>query len=110
MRRQFDIDGDILECVEVFKYLGRMLSMPDEDRPAVQEQLHKARASWNRIARVIYGKNASPHVCGKFFKSIVQSILLYCSETWNLIPSLLARLGEFQLCCAYQMEKANKPK
>ena len=60
LRRQFNIDSDMLEYVEVFKYLGRMLHMHDEDRPAVRAELRKARACWNRIARVLDGKNASP--------------------------------------------------
>ncbi len=110
LRRQFYIDGKMLECVKVFKYLGRMVNIHDEDRPAVRAQLRKARACWNWIARILDGENASPRVCRKFFKSIVQSVLLYCSETWNLTPCLLRRLEGFQLRCAYQMAKANNPK
>ncbi len=108
--RQFDIDGKMLECVEVFKYFIRMLNMHDKDGPAMRAQLCKSHAIWNQIARVLDGENASPRVCRKFFKSIIQSILLYCSETWNIIPSLLARLEGFQLLCMYRIAKDNKPK
>ena len=35
LRRQFTVHGDVLECVEVFKYLGRLLAQ-DDDVQAVQ--------------------------------------------------------------------------
>ncbi len=35
LRRQFTIHGDVLEHVEVFKYLGRLLAQDDDDAQAV---------------------------------------------------------------------------
>ncbi len=110
LRHQFDIESNVLECVEDFKNLVRMLSMHNNDGPVVRAQMGKAWSSWNRIVRVLNGENASPCVCSKFFKSILQSVLLYCRETWNIVPALLARLEGLQLRCAYEIKKANWPK
>ena len=35
LRQQFIGRGDVLECVEVFKYLGRMLAQDDNDIQAI---------------------------------------------------------------------------
>ena len=59
---RFTINGDELEQVEVFKYLGRLLSNVDDDAPTVRAQLGKARRVWARVGNVLRGENASPRV------------------------------------------------
>jgi hypothetical protein len=82
-RHQRDmVHGDVLEHVEVFRYLGRLLSQDDNDIQAVRSQLCKARRTWARIGQVLRRENAPPRVNAKFYKAIVQSVLLYGSETW----------------------------
>ncbi len=51
--RQFEVNSDALECAKVFKYLGCMLSMHDDDAHTVHIKLTKARACWNCIAKVL---------------------------------------------------------
>ena len=43
LRRQFIAYGDVLEQVEVFKYLRRLMAMDDNNAEAAQTQLCKAR-------------------------------------------------------------------
>jgi len=50
-----------------------------------------------------------PCVAAKFYKAVVQSVLLYGSETWNLIETVLARLEGFHIHAAYQMVWKHKP-
>ncbi len=40
--RQFTVHGDVLERVEVFKYLGCLLAQDDNDAQAIRQQLQKA--------------------------------------------------------------------
>ena len=40
--QQFTVHGDVLECVEVFKYLGRLLAQDDDDIQAIRAQLRKS--------------------------------------------------------------------
>ena len=42
LRQQFSVHGDVLERVEVFKYLGRLLAQDDDDIQAIRAQLRKA--------------------------------------------------------------------
>ncbi len=93
LRQQFTVHGDVLERVEVFRYLlGRLLLQDDDDIQAVRSQLCKARETWARVGQVLRKENAPPQVSAKFYKAIVQSVLLYGSKTWVLSTASLARL------------------
>ncbi len=48
-------------------------------------------------------ENATPKTCGMFYKSTVQAVLLYRSETWSLSPSSMKRLEGLHICTAWQM-------
>ncbi len=83
LRQTFTAYGKELERVEVFKYLGRLLAYNNNDTQAVRNNLKKVRGVWARLSRTIRAENASPRVCGIFYKATVQSILLFGSKTWN---------------------------
>ncbi len=110
LRQQFTVHGDVLERVEVFQYLGRLLSQDDDDIQAVRSQLCKARGTWARVGQVLQRENDPPRVSPKFYKTIVQSVLLYGSETWVLSSAVLARLEGFHLRAAYRMAKKHLPR
>jgi hypothetical protein len=82
----------------------------NNDIQAVQSQLCKARETWARVGQVLRKENAPPQVSAKFYKAIVQSVLLYGSETWVLSPAALARLEGFHLRAAYRMAKEHVPR
>ena len=110
LRQQFTVHGEVLERVEVFRYLGRLLFQDDDDVQAVRNQLSKARSTWARIGQVLRRENAPPRVSAKFYKAIVQSVLLYGSETWVLSPAVMARLEGFHIRAAYRMAKRHVPR
>ncbi len=60
VQREFEVYGDVLEWVEVFKYLGRRLSMTDGDAPAIRAQLTKSRIVRAWVSAVLQGENTSP--------------------------------------------------
>jgi hypothetical protein len=81
LRHQFSVHGDVLECVEVFKYLGRLLAQDDDDAQAIQQQLRKARGVWAHVGQVLRRENTAPRIAAKFYKAVVQAVLLYRSKT-----------------------------
>ena len=103
LRQTFTAYSKELERVEVFKYLGRLLAYDDNDTQTVRGNLKKAHSDWVRLSRTIRAKNASPRVCGIFYKATVQLILLFGSETWNLSPKSLKSLKGFHLQAAWHM-------
>ena len=110
LRQQFMVHGDVLEWVEVFRYLDRLLSQDDDDIQAVRSQLCKARGTWARIGQVLRRENAPPRVSAKFYQAIVQSVLLYGSKTWVLSPAAMTRLEGFHIRAAYRMANEHVPR
>jgi hypothetical protein len=51
-----------------------------------------------------------PRVAAKFYMAVVQAILLYGSETWNLSASALARLEGLHIRVAYRMTWEHRPR
>jgi hypothetical protein len=100
---RFTAYNEELERVEVFKYLGRLLAFDDNDAQAIRANLMKARKVWSRVSRVLRAENASPRVCGMFYKATVQAVLLFGSETWNLSPSTMKCLEGFHLKAARRL-------
>ncbi len=95
--QQFSVHGDVLERVEVFKYLGRLLAQDDNDIQAIRAQIRKARATWARVGQVLRRENTSPRVAAKFYTAVVQAVLLFGSKTWILSTTALARLEGFHI-------------
>jgi hypothetical protein len=61
----------------------------------MQANLKKVWRSWAQISQVLRAENATPQMCGVFYKvTIVMVVLLYGSETWNLAPSSLKVLKD----------------
>jgi hypothetical protein len=110
LRQQFSVHGEVLERVEVFKYLGRLLAQDDDDTQAIRAQLRKARSTWAHVGQVLRAENVPPRVVAKFYKAVVQAVLLYGSKTWVLLTTALASLEGFHIRAAYQMAVRHKPR
>eukprot|EP00956_Cyclotella_meneghiniana_P003690 scaffold4479_cov46-Cyclotella_meneghiniana.AAC.3 len=105
----FTACGEDLEQVEVFKYLGRLMSMDDNDIQAVRKNPSKARKSWRMLSRLLREENAEPRVCGMFYKAVIQLVLLYGSETSALTATARKCLEGFHIRSAYRMARVHKP-
>ena len=92
---EFEALGSVLGKVHEFRYLGRILTERDSDWPALRRNLSRARQRWGRISRLLAREGATPTVSGNFYKAIVQSVLLYGSETWVWTESMRLTLQGF---------------
>ena len=79
-----------------FKYLGQVLTAADDDWVAVVGNLRKARKSWAGIEMILGWEGVRPRILGVFFKTVVQAVLLFGSETWLMTPLMVRALGIFQ--------------
>ena len=66
--------------MELFKYLGRLLAMDDNDVKAIRANLKKAQKCWKMLSRFPRAENMDAQVCGMFYKAVVQAVLLLGSE------------------------------
>jgi hypothetical protein len=105
LHRQFLVHGNVLEQVEVFKYLGCLLVQDDNNAQAIRQQLQKARGVWAHVGQVLRGENTAPRIAAKFYRKVVQVVLLYRSKRWNLTNLVLARLEGFHVHVAYKMAR-----
>ncbi len=96
----FTVNGYQIKNVREFKYLGRILDNHDNDLPAVEQNLRKARQKWGRIGRILSKESAKPRVMASFYKAIIQSVLLYGAESWVISKRTLSKLWSFHRRCA----------
>jgi hypothetical protein len=54
------------------------------DSTAVNYNLRKAHITWGRVSVILKREGANLKTMGNFYKAIVQLILLYARETWQL--------------------------
>ncbi len=52
---------------------------------------------------MLWAENATPKMCGMFYKATVQAVLLYGSEMWSLSPLSTKCLEGFHICAAWRM-------
>jgi len=65
----FYVEGEVLEGVESFRYLGRILAQDDDDVRAVRSQIQKAQGIGARVGQVLQADNTLPKVSAKFYKA-----------------------------------------
>ncbi len=76
----------------------------------VEAALEGYGASTARVGQVLQADITPPKVSAKFYKVVVQSVLLYGSKTWNLTKTTLAWLEGFHIRAAYRMATKHKPR
>jgi hypothetical protein len=94
-RRTFQIRDQPIETVTTFKYLGRILTSRDNDWEAAYRNLKKAKQRWATISRILARESASPRISALFYKAVIQTVLLYGSETWVISGEILQLLTSF---------------
>ena len=82
--------------VTSFKYLGRVLLVVDDDWPMVVRNIVNTRTLWWRIPRILSREGARLRVSGFFFNAVIQSVLLFNSDSWVVTPHMDRYLRGFQ--------------
>jgi len=75
-------DGASLELVDVFCYLGDMLSTDGDADAAVEAGVHKGWNKFRRLVLLLTNKDASLFMRRKLYRSCAHSCMLHSSETW----------------------------
>jgi hypothetical protein len=79
---------NVLRCSHTLVSCWRRTTMMR--RPS-SSRCRRAQGVWAQVGQVLHGENVMPWVAAKFYKAVVQAILLYGSKMWNLSASTLAR-------------------
>ena len=89
--RAFSAYGLPLYMVTSFKYLGRVISAVENVK-----NLSRERKVWSRMLRFLSREGAVPRLFGFFFKAVIQAVLIFGAETWEVTPHRGKALMGFQ--------------
>ena len=64
-----------------FIYLGRVMTVGDDDWPEVVGKLQKVRKIWGWLLQILSREGADRKVSGYFFNALTQAVLLFGVET-----------------------------
>ena len=85
-------DGQSLECVEKFCYLGDMIGAGGGAEEAARARVRCAWSKFRELAPILTSRGASLKVKGKVYRVCVQRVLVYGSETWPMKVGDMQRL------------------
>ena len=93
MLRQISLgEGQNLECVEEFCYLGDMIGAGGGAGAAARARVRCAWSKFRELAPVLTSRGASLKVKGKVYRTCVQRVMVYGSETWPMKDEDMQRL------------------
>ena len=93
------MNGENLEEVDNFKYLGATITKDGRSTTEVKTRLAMATSSMARLFRIWKSKEISFSSKFKLYKSLVLSIALYGCESWTLSAELEQRIQTFEMKC-----------
>ena len=78
------LDGDNIEVVDRFSYLGDEISTEGGAQEAVTSKIRSAWKNFKKVSNVICRRSISLKVRGTLYKSYVRNALTYGAECWAL--------------------------
>ena len=102
-------NGEFFPIVDVFCYLGSMLSSDCSDTEDVRIRIAKASSAFGAVrAEIFANRNVFFEAKKLIYEGLILPILLYGSETWCLTEDLFNRLRTFHARCIRAMCRVNR--
>ena len=99
------LDGNPLETVTAFTYLGSIVDNIGGTEADIKARIAKARAAFMQLQKVWKASKISLRTKLRLFNSNVKSVLLYGCETWKITDSTLKRVQTFINGCLRKLLK-----
>ena len=93
------MNGQQLEEVESFKYLGATLSKDGTSNSEVRIRIGSAMSAMSRLDRIWKSNNVSFTTKFRLYRSLVLSVFLYGCEAWTLYAETEKRIQAFEFKC-----------
>jgi len=100
------IDGQLVEQVNKFQYLGSMMTEDGRCTTEVKRRIAMAKDAFSKRKELL-SRNMSRAVRKKIIKTVVWSVALYGSETWALKKDEIQRLNALEMWIWRRMEKVS---
>ncbi|CAH8613346.1 unnamed protein product [Schistosoma curassoni] len=89
------LDGETLEDVESFTYLGSIIDEQGGSDADVKARIGKARASFLHLKNIWNSKQLSTNIKVRIFNTNVKAVLLYGAETWKTTTTTIKKVQVF---------------
>ena len=97
---QISVNGQTLQAVEIFTYLGSTLSRTTTIDAEISNRISKAGSAFGRLKENVWERRGiSLETKLKVFRAVVLTTLLYGSETWTAYRRHEKQLNHFHLRC-----------
>ena len=98
IQKQIAIQGQKLDTVKNFKYLGSICS-DEGSKPEILSRIAQTTNAMARLEVIWRDSNITLKVKIKLMRSLVMSIFLYGCETWTLTAEIEKRIRAMELRC-----------
>ena len=99
------VDGNTLEQVETFKYLGQTITSDGRSDTAIRQRIEIARQTFLNMSDVLTARNIQIETRKRLARCYVLSTLLYASETWTLNADTCKKINSFEMWMYRKMLK-----
>lgn len=103
------VEGDALEEVDSFTYLGSILDKQGGTDADVKTRIGKARAAFHQLKNIWGSRQFNITIKIRVFNTIVKPILLYGAETWRTTATTMKKIQVFINTCLRKILKIRWP-
>ncbi|VDO87718.1 unnamed protein product [Schistosoma margrebowiei] len=96
------LDGETLEDVESFTYLGSIIDELGGSDADVKARIGKARTAFLQLKNIWNSTQLSTNVKVRIFKTNVKTVLLYGAETWRTTTTTIKKVQVFIISCLHK--------
>ncbi|VDO83117.1 unnamed protein product [Schistosoma margrebowiei] len=93
------IDGEDLEDVKTFTYLGSIIDGHGGSEADVKARIDKARATYLQLRNVWNSKQLSTNTNIRISNTNAKTVLLYGAETWRTTKAIIQKIQVFSNSC-----------
>ncbi|VDO68158.1 unnamed protein product [Schistosoma margrebowiei] len=93
------LDGETLENVESFTYLGSIIDEQGGSDLDVKARIGKARTAFLQLKNIWNSKQLSTNIKVRIFNTNVKAVLLYGAETWRTTTITIKKVQLFINSC-----------
>ncbi|VDP54665.1 unnamed protein product [Schistosoma margrebowiei] len=93
------LDGEALEDVESFTYLGSIIDEQGGSDADVKARIGKARTAFIQLKNIWNSKQLSTNIKVTIFNTNVKIVLLYEAETWRTTTTIVKKVQVFINSC-----------
>ncbi|VDO60428.1 unnamed protein product [Schistosoma margrebowiei] len=93
------IDGEDLEDVKTFTYLGSIVNERSGSDADVKVEIGKARATYLQLRNIWNSKQLSTNTKVRIFNTNLKTVLLYGVETWRTTKVIIQKMQVFMNSC-----------